>query len=243
MSNSWIEHVKKYAQDNNVSYRDAMKLSKDSYQNMSGGSLSAQQTKDLLNSSYNKKNKDYGDFKIDKKLSGKRTKVYYNEKEDMPVVVHRGTASIQDVGTDIGLAFGHRGDRFKHAKKIQKKAEKKYGADNMATIGHSLGGILAEEVGGNSKNVITLNKAVTPWELNRKNGENQTDIKTENDPVSMLNHFSKNKASVIKSDGWNPLAEHTVDVLDRVDPNKIYGSGMPAICEHCGKCQHCGQLN
>lgn len=31
MSNPWIDHVKKYAKDNNVPYRDAMKLSKPSY--------------------------------------------------------------------------------------------------------------------------------------------------------------------------------------------------------------------
>jgi phosphotransferase system IIB component len=93
---------------------------------------------------------------------------------------------------------------------------------------------VAEEVGGKSKNIITLNKAVTPLELNRKNGKNQTDIKTSNDPVSMLNKFSKNKASVIKSEGWDPLKEHTVDVLDRVDDNKVYGSGFK-ICKHCKK--------
>jgi hypothetical protein len=230
---SWINHVKQYALNNNISYKEAMKQAKPSY-TKKGGSLTALETKDLLNSSYNKKNKDYGEYKIDKNLSGKRTKVYFNEKENKPVVVHRGTASIQDVGTDIGLAFGHRGKRFAHAKKIQKKAEKKYGTDNLHTLGHSLGGIVAEEVGGKSKNVITLNKAVTPWELNRKNGPNQTDIKTSNDPVSMLNKFSKNKASVIKSEGWDPLAEHTVDVMDRVDNNKVYGSGFQ-ICKHCKK--------
>jgi hypothetical protein len=227
----WTDHVKQYAKDNGISYKDAMSQARSSY-NKVGGSLTAQETKDLLNSSYNKKNKDYGDYKIDKSLSGKRTKVYYNEKENKPVVVHRGTASIQDIGTDIGLAFGHRGKRFNHAKKIQKKAEKKYGTENLHTLGHSLGGIVAEEVGGNSKNIITLNKAVTPLELNRKNGKNQTDIKTSNDPVSMLNKFSKNKASVIKSEGWNPLAEHTVDVLDRVNPTKVYGNGM-RVCQHC----------
>jgi hypothetical protein len=227
----WTDHVKQYAKDNGISYKDAMSQARSSY-NKVGGSLTAQETKDLLNSSYNKKNKDYGDYKIDKSLSGKRTKVYYNEKENKPVVVHRGTASIQDVGTDLSLMFGHRGNRFKHARSVQKKAEKKYGTDQMVTLGHSLGGIVAEEVGGNSKNIITLNKAVTPWELNRKNGKNQTDIKTSNDPVSILNKFSKNKASVIKSEGWNPLAEHTVDVLDRVNPTKIYGNGM-RVCEHC----------
>lgn len=229
----WINHVKQYASDNNISYKEAMKQAKPSYKKM-GGSLTALETKDLLNSSYNKKNKDYGDYKIDKQLSGKRTKVYYNEKENKPVIVHRGTKSIQDVGTDIGLAFGYRGKRFEHAKKMQKKAEKKYGTENLHTLGHSLGGIIAEETGANSKNIITLNKAITPWELNKKRGKNQTDIKTSNDPVSMLNKFSKNKASVIKSEGWDPLAEHTVDVLDRVDPNKIYGNGFK-VCQCCNQ--------
>ena len=30
-SNSWVDHVKKYKEDNNCSYADAMKLAKDTY--------------------------------------------------------------------------------------------------------------------------------------------------------------------------------------------------------------------
>ena len=35
----WINHVKRYASDNNVSYREALKLSRDSYHEMKGGSV------------------------------------------------------------------------------------------------------------------------------------------------------------------------------------------------------------
>lgn len=232
MTNNWIEHVKNYANEHNISYREALSKSKSTYnKGVKGGSLTASETGALIKSSYDRKNKDIGDFKIDKKLSGRRTKVYFNEAENKPVIVHRGTDSIQDVGTDIGLMFGHRGKRFAHAKKMQKKAEKKYGTENMHTLGHSLGGIVAEEMGGKSKNIITLNKAVSPWEINRKTGKNQTDIKTSNDPVSMLNKFNHNgnKTSVIKSEGWNPLAEHSSDVMSRVNPDKVYGDGMKRV--------------
>lgn len=232
MTNNWIEHVKNYANEHNISYREALSKSKSTYnKGVKGGSLTASETGALIKSSYDRKNKDIGDFKIDKKLSGRRTKVYFNEAENKPVIVHRGTDSIQDVGTDIGLMFGYRGKRFAHAKKMQKKAEKKYGTENMHSLGHSLGGIVTEEVGGKSKNIITLNKAVSPWEINRKTGKNQTDIKTSNDPVSMLNKFNHNgnKTSVIKSEGWNPLAEHSSDVMSRVNPDKVYGDGMKRV--------------
>jgi hypothetical protein len=51
---SWIDHVKQYALNNNISYKEAMKQAKPSY-TKKGGSLTALETKDLLNSSYNKK--------------------------------------------------------------------------------------------------------------------------------------------------------------------------------------------
>jgi hypothetical protein len=190
-----------------------------------GGALSARELKRTLNASYDDVPMDAtNDFKVDRELSGKRTKVFHNSKTGQTVVAHRGTASIQDVGTDLGLAVGYRGKRFSHAAKVQKQAEAKYGTANMDTIGHSLGGIIAEEVGGNSKNVITMNKAVVdPF---RRNLKNQTDVKTSNDPVSMLNRFSSNKAHVIPSQKFNPLnpfKEHTVTTLKRVKKDKQYG--------------------
>ena len=37
MVNSWIAHVKRYASENNVPYKVAMKQAKSSYNKMSGG--------------------------------------------------------------------------------------------------------------------------------------------------------------------------------------------------------------
>jgi hypothetical protein len=190
-----------------------------------GGALTARELKRTLNASYDDVPMDAtDDFKVDKDLSGKRTKIFHNSKTGQTVVAHRGTASIQDVGTDLGLAVGFRGKRFKHAKKVQKQAEDKYGTENLDTVGHSLAGVIAEEVGKNSRNVITMNKAVV--NPTRRNLKNQTDIKTSNDPVSALNRFSNNKAHVIPSQKFNPLKpfkEHTVTTLKRVKKDKQYG--------------------
>jgi hypothetical protein len=210
-----------------MAYKDVLINAAKSYRNqgLSGGALTARELKRTLNASYDDVPMDAtNDFKVDRELSGKRTKVFHDASTGRTVVAHRGTASIQDVGTDLGLAVGYRGKRFAHAKKVQKQAEKKYGTDNLETAGHSLGGIIAEEVGGNSRNVITMNKAVVnPF---RRNLTNQTDVKTSNDPVSVLNRFSGNKAHVIPSQKFNPLnpfKEHTVTTLKRVKKNKQYG--------------------
>jgi hypothetical protein len=190
-----------------------------------GGALTARELKRTLNASYDDVPMDAtNDFKVDTELSGKRTKIFHDDATGRTVVAHRGTASIQDVGTDLGLAVGFRGKRFKHAKKVQKQAEAKYGTENLDTVGHSLAGVIAEEVGGNSRNGITMNKAVV--NPNRRNLKNQTDIKTSNDPVSALNRFSNNKAHVIPSQKFNPLKpfkEHTVTTLKRVKKDKQYG--------------------
>jgi hypothetical protein len=232
MVNAWIKHLMDFQKSNpQLSYTECMTKAKPSYhanKSKTGGSLTARETQSLIKASYDKNIADVGDYKIDKSLSGNRTKVYFDENTGKSIVTHKGTDSIQDVGTDIGLAVGFRGKRFDHAKKMQKKAEKKYGTENMETLGHSLGGIVAEEVGTNSRNVVTLNKAVTPFGLAKKNrNKNQYDIKTEHDPVSMLNKFAtnKNKTTVIKSKSFNPLSEHSSDTMSRVKSSKVFGRG------------------
>ena len=55
--------------------------------------------------------------------------------------------------------------RYKHAKEIQDKKEKKYGKENVTTIGHSLGAKLASDLGGKSKEIIIYNKPITPGEI------------------------------------------------------------------------------
>jgi len=194
-----------------------------------GGALSAKDLKALLNKSYETKLKDYGDWKVDKSLSGQRVQVYNNPHTGETVVAHRGTKGIHDVGNDLKYLLGSdlkNTERYKHSKKIQKLAEEKYGSKNVTTIGHSLGAKLSE-VGKDSKEIINLNKATGFQDLNKKTPENEFNVRTKLDPVSALLPLKKDdKVLTIPSKTFNPLAEHTVDVLGRVDPDVMIGKGQ-----------------
>ena len=201
---------------------------------LTGGELNVSDTKEFLNNSYDKSLNNVNGFIIDKQLSGQRVKVYHNPQNNKTVVVHRGTNSIQDWGTNLSMSLGHKGKRFNHAKNIQKQAEEKYKNTEVITLGHSQGAKWAEMLGKNE--VITLNKPTLPLDLiqGKKVKKNQTDIKTSRDPVSILRGLQKGKkAKVIKSNTFNPLKEHTVNVLDRLDDNEMLGvpetegSGVP----------------
>lgn len=147
-------------------------------------------------------------YTLDKQLSGKRAKVFVDEN-GQAYVAHKGTQSIQDVFTDIGYAFGKRGSkRLDHAKKVRKQAEEKYGVVN--SLGHSLGGHLAERSGNTQGKVITYNKASNGY---KQNNPNQIDIRQSLDiPVSFLTPKNKNNVT-LRSKSLNPLKEHKTDSL------------------------------
>ena len=172
----------------------------------------------LLNRSYDKKHGDYGDFKLDKSLSGQRAQVY--TKDGKAVVVHRGTAGMHDMVTDLklGLTGSTGGKRFKHAKKIEGLAEGKYGSEHTTAMGHSLGGALAEKTASKTTDVITLNKAAVPSDIGKKIKSNQTDIRTEGDLVSQLRSTQHGgRDVVIPSHTKNPLTEHNTNVMERLE--------------------------
>lgn len=198
---------------------------------MEGGRLSTQNLKGLLDASYDPKQKKVGDFVLDKELSSGTSKVYRNEKTGQVVVAHRGTAGISDWGNNAIYAIGGKQaykltSRYREAEKVQRRAEKKYGASNVSTIGHSQGGLQSELLGGRSKEIITLNKATLPFESNTN--KNQYDVRSSRDVVSGLNPFAKkSKKNVnIKAKTYNPLTEHSGDILDRLDKNRTIGKGI-----------------
>lgn len=189
--------------------------------------LDAETIKGLLDGSYGEATPP--GWRKDGKLSTNQQKVYVHEETGKVVVSHRGTVgTAQDwFNNAVYGAFGDKGyeltGRYKKAKKTQKKAEKKYGAENISTIGHSQGGLLAQKVGGDSAEIITLNKATRPQDFfKRKRGEKQTDIRTEGDVVSMFKnpYETQGEQVTIKTDKFNPLAEHATDVLDRMKADK-----------------------
>lgn len=199
-----------------------------------GGKISNDDLHHFIHSSY-RKGASYKDWYINPSLSDSSVQVYWNGRD--AVVVHRGSQDTQDwkenALTAVGIKSGQ--PRLEHSRKIQKEAEKKYGANNVITIGHSKGAFHAEEVGQNSREIYTLNKPVTPYDLlYKKVPKKQTDIKTTFDPVSVLRPLQQgNEYQNIFSKTLNPLKEHVGSVLNRINPKKMWGKG---IMKEGGRC-------
>ena len=192
-----------------------------------GKAISAKTLKKALTNSYGKNSKKEGfdGYEPVNRLTDSEAQVYHNPKTKHTIVSHRGTQGISDVFTDLAYATtGYKGKRFKKAERIQKEAEKQFGAHNVSTVGHSLGSLLSSEVGRNSKEIINYNKPITPFGRRR---ENEYVVKTSNDPFSWF-HRSKqdSKNKTIKSTSVNPLYEHSIDRLDALHPTEMIGKGL-----------------
>ena len=193
-----------------------------------GGKLSARDLKGLIDQSYNKKNEDYGDYKVDKSLSDAEVKVFRNEKTGQVVVAHRGTHSLGDVYLDTQYALGRDitgSRRYKHSADIQRKAEDKYGKENVSTIGHSLGKKLAE-VGKDSHEVIGVNGAFNVKDALKPTADNEFNVRSSVDAVSGLSAPKGKNVLTIPAQSANLLTEHSSDVLNRLDPDTMIGRGQ-----------------
>lgn len=197
---------------------------------MFGEGLPVGKLKQFLKQSYQPTLRNLGNYTVDKNLSGQRVQVYHDSNSNRTVVVHRGSYSIQDWRTNVLSLFGYIGKRYNHSKHIQDKAEAKYGKDNIITLGHSLGGRLAEQLGRDTSEVITLNKPTYPNDILNSDSvpDNQTYVKTSSDPVSMLRGRQKgNEPVVILSKVLaNPITEHSVNVLERLPDELMVGSSI-----------------
>ena len=210
---------------------DKAKEQLDSLKNpIEGGKLPVSDIQGLLKQSYSHSiPTDYKDYIVDKELSGKRVQVYKKLNSPQAVVVHRGTKGIHDIGNDIKYLLNYdisNTKRAKYSQDIQTKAEQKYGAENVSTLGHSIGSKLASLVGSKSKEIININKAVSPADAFTKVKPNEYNIRSSKDIVSMLLPVSNNALTIQSPYFSNVLQEHKTDVLDRLDPNLLIGKGV-----------------
>jgi hypothetical protein len=238
MGNEWIEFVKAYAKDHNLKYNEALKEAGKSYKEMkgkfnktnkkiNGNGLKANTFKELLEASYSGKEEVEG-FIMDKSISSKTSKVFVHPSGQV-VVAHQGTASVMDWGNNAVYALtGDTGykftPRYKEARKVQEAAEKKYGAKNITTIGHSQGAYQAQLLGANSREIITLNKATRPQEVlyGSSKKKNQYDVRATGDLVSLFRNPFQTKNDKNLNVIGNPLTSHSTGVLDK-NKDVIYG--------------------
>lgn len=205
---------------------------------LEGGKIAIKDLKDLLNETYKSKgnNTDIIDnkYKLDDTLSTDKTKVYINSNDNEVVIANRGTSDIKDVVSDIKLLFGYKDNRFTEGRDILDKVKQKYRNYTIDSIGHSLGASVAENIGNDNqvKNVITLNKPTTPFDIFKKSKikDKQYDIKTTKDIVSILAPLQKDSNDIIiPSETNNLYTEHKIDVLDRLNQDLIVGKGINKI--------------
>ncbi len=197
-----------------------------------GGALKASDLRKLLASSYSGAPVD--NWQMERDMSTNNSKVYRNPSTGQVVVAHKGTQGTTDWGNNLIYALtgemGYRQTaRFKEAQRVQKAAENAFGRDMVSTIGHSQGGLQAQMLGGDSKEIITVNKATRPGEVvtGSSKKKNQTDVRTSIDPVSAFRSpfASKKKSITLDADTKNPVEAHSYEALEQLGDEMI-GEGI-----------------
>lgn len=204
-------------------------------QKLKAGKRTATEIKQLIDASYNNKPPEKIDnWVLDKKLSTDTAKVYYDPSTGEANVIHRGTSGASDWLNNASYVLGNyeSTDRYKQGKKVQKKAEKKYGAENISTLGHSQGSVLSRKLGKNTKEIINVN----PAHKGEKELKNEYNIRSKSDVVSGVKGLiglvapSKKTTTVASKNPLDILGEHSPDILDRLGDKSIgVGAGKNII--------------
>ena len=129
-------------------------------------------------------------YRIDKQLSSDDTLVFLHEPSGRPMVVHRGSHTYQDYLVDdvmIALDKGDISPRHFKARRVTREVAEKYKDQEIDSVGHSLGGRLAQRSGATG-HIITVNRAVGPRDAFHANrhADKIHHIRVEGDLVSVL---------------------------------------------------------
>jgi superfamily II DNA or RNA helicase len=207
-----------------------------------GGKVSAEQVNKFINESYkDSASENVGDYVLDKELSNKEVKIYHDPKTNKTVAVNRGTKEASDWLNNAAYAVSNKlykkTGRYKRAQEAQDKAIKKYGKVD-SNIGHSQGAIITRNLNEEGKTGEVIN--VNPASKGEAAKDNEYNVRSKNDVVSALQvpadyirgvlypstkRKRKQKDITIEAKTNNPLTEHSSDILNRIEPDKMIGQG------------------
>jgi hypothetical protein len=191
--------------------------------------INSSKYKTLINASYLNNNNDAErlgrsiKYKLDRELSNVKQKVYTHKNK--VVVAFQGTdpTRVRDLVSDGMIIFGLEGfnTRFKDANKTMDRVNQKYGNKKIITMGHSLGGTLAEHVGNKADRVITFDKGVGAGTIGKRINRNQTDIRSSNDIISALSLTQSGKRISIPNTAHilSPFRSHDASNINRLEQN------------------------
>lgn len=154
-------------------------------------------------------------YTLDKNMSGEREKVFTNRKGKVGMVV-RGSVTAQDwliSDPKIARATLQYGERVRHTNQKLTQIRKRYGGQDAALYGHSLGGSTAMSSNGIGR-IIAYNPGISIPFLQPKQGKNVSIVRTKGDIVSMF--APKNKRNTIIDDGGaNFISAHGTSHLKK----------------------------
>ena len=193
-----------------------------------GGKIRSDKLQILTQSSY-KKNKDIKDLSnhiLDRNLSTKEAKVWYNPKKNQVYVANRGTnKTAKDWLNNLSYVVGNYSNtqRYNNAKDIQMKVKAKYPNSKVVNLGHSQGSAITKQLNkeGLTDEVINTNPATLYSD--RKNKDNEYTLRSKGDLISMFHSKDKNTTEV-DNKTMNPLTEHKTTIINRL-PKQNIGSG------------------
>jgi hypothetical protein len=186
--------------------------------------LSKEKLQALINSSYmtneeaKKVGKTFG-FKLVKKLSSREQKVYL-DNEGNPFIAYTGSRKFEDFAvSDAALLTGFHGftPRFRKSKALADKVRNRYHKP-ITMVGHSLGGSLSEYSSKPDDNVITINKGAGLTQIGKKINNNQTDLRSPTDIVSVFSNSQRGgrKIDIDGSFSLNPLLSHNASHVSKL---------------------------
>lgn len=180
---------------------------------MKGGSLGKTATKLFLQESYKDNPQPVGKFQVDKGLSTKRSVVYSNPKGQV-VIANQGSKGVKDwVYTNPMLLLGQykKTQRYKDIKDVQKKANAKYGKENIEVVTHSQTGQAARQLAKEGLTEPGQSTTLNPAILGRK----PKGVKVYKSSADVVSAFTKLDPQdvTIQARTYNPITEHAPLVL------------------------------
>lgn len=205
---------------------------------LKGGSLKVKEIKAFLEASYMEDPpKQIMGYTLDEQLSILYGKVYVNHKLKKVVVSHRGTVEALDWANNLTYGLSSTAykltPRYKAGYKMQEDAHKKYKGYQFEVVGHSQGGLLTHLLSAKSKNAYLVNPAYKKEQLR----DNEYVIRSSGDVVSKLSvprkyfnallypTWSKEHYITIPAKSNDPIKEHEITILDRLDQERVIGRG------------------
>ena len=203
-----------------------------------GGALKIKTLKTLIDNSYQRKGADgkikakqqnIDGYELDHKLSNDTSAVYYHPGENRVAHSIRGTnGTAKDWSNNLiymlSPALYQKTERYKNAKAVQDAINIKYKNAAKSITTHSQSGVIGRYLAKDNPGaeVISLNPA-SSWLDNMIQPKNVSTVKSTTDVVSLF-HKPTPRDIIIPGKGINQYAEHDINVLDRLDKDRMIGT-------------------